>query len=151
MARLKTLQVTHGLVQAGGDMHRLADAVNWSPDDRWFFGTGRPIADALGASRADVFVSGGRPRFLEINVGTCLNGGAQSSTLAAALLGSPIGRGMVSESGIRSASYLERLADWVQSSHAAGLPNVDEAASQGARVGPGGRGREISLGCTAVA
>ncbi|MGW4210343.1 hypothetical protein ACWEIJ_20305 [Lentzea sp. NPDC004789] len=112
--RLKQLQIDHALSSADGDLHRLADAAEWPEDERWFLGTGRPLADALGAARSDVFVSGGRPYFLEINIGTCLNGAVSSSALSDALVGSPVGVEMAGTHDLRSSSYLDELVRWVR-------------------------------------
>lgn len=105
----RQLCIDYALHRAGGDLGRLADEVGWSPSERWFLGTGRPIADALVASRSDIFVSGGQPRLIEMNIGTCLNGSSAASALSAALLDSPIGKGMIGSSGLRAGSYADQM------------------------------------------
>lgn len=123
-SRLKELQVDHALHRAGGDLYRLADIAEWAYDERWFLGTGRPLFNALVSARSDVLLAGGRPNFLEINIGTCLNGGTTSAVLSAALLGSPVGSDMSRAYGIKSNSYLDELVQWIRRQHSNESPNV---------------------------
>jgi len=122
-SRLEKLQIDHALSSADGDLHRLADIAGWA-DERWFLGTGRPLGDALGSARSDVFISGGRPTVLEINIGTCLNGGTTSAVLSTAFLASPLGVEMSRAHGIRSSSYLDSLVRWVRRRQPGKSPNV---------------------------
>jgi hypothetical protein len=113
-SRLEQLLVDHAPSRAGGDLHRLADIAGWPGDQRWFLGTERPLADALGSARSDVFISAGLPSVLELNIGTCLNGGTTSAVLSTALLDSPVGVQMRRTHGIRSSSYLDAMVRWVR-------------------------------------
>lgn len=122
-SQLRELQIGHALSRVGGDLNRLADIAEWR-DECWFLRTGRPLADALGAARSDIFISGGRPNFLEINIGTCLTGATTSSVLSTALLESPVGVEMRRAHHIRASSYLDALSHWIQQRYSADSPNV---------------------------
>ena len=121
---LQALLVRHALDQAGGDLHRLADIAEWPHQDRWFLGAKRSLSEALGSCRADVFVAGGRPRFLEVNFGTCLNGGTTSSVLSPALLRSPVGVRMRGAHAIASGSFDGELVHWVRRELSDDAPRV---------------------------
>ncbi|MGH3116425.1 MAG: hypothetical protein ACRDQ2_04820 [Gaiellales bacterium] len=123
-ARLKELVVGHALERAGGDLHRLADITEWRDDERWFLGGSRPLSNALGAARSDVFISGGRPHIFEINIGTCLNGATSSSALSTALLRTPLGAEMVRTHGIESDVYVDQLVRWIRRQHPGESPEV---------------------------
>ncbi|WP_026424297.1 hypothetical protein [Actinokineospora inagensis] len=121
---LKQLQVGYASDVAQGDARRLADAVGWSPAESWFLGAKRPLADALGASRSDVFVAGGRPRFLEINIGTCLNGNISSSVLGEVFPSTPVGSQIGQDHPVEGSSYLAELIRWVRRDRSGGPVNV---------------------------
>jgi hypothetical protein len=113
-AQLQDLLVSHALDNADGDLHRLADIAEWRQGDRWFLGANRPLSEALESRRSDVFVAGGRPQFLELNFGTCLNGATVAAVLGPALLKSPVGVEMRHAHGVRSGSFLGELVHWVR-------------------------------------
>jgi hypothetical protein len=121
---VKELLVDHALTAARGDLNRLADIAEWPADDRWFLGAEAPLSYALSTVRPDVFISGGRPRILEVNIGTCLNGGTTSSVLASALLGSPIGVGMHRTNNLVGHSYMDELIEFVRQAHTGDTPDV---------------------------
>jgi hypothetical protein len=122
--RIKELLIDHALTSAGGDLNRLADIAGWPADDRWFLGAERPLADALTTARPDVFTAGGRPQFLEINIGTCLNGGTTASVLSSALLESPVGVEMRTAHALVAHSYMDELIEFIQDRYSAESPNV---------------------------
>jgi hypothetical protein len=111
---IKQLQVEHAVISAKGDLHRLADVVGWRHDERWFLGAKRPLAAALGAGRADIFISGGRPKFLEVNIGTCLNGNISSAVLPKVFLSSLFGAEMSRLHAMQECSYIDEMIQWVQ-------------------------------------
>lgn len=78
---LANLLVLYSLTRADGDLSVVARAAGLDEDESWKYQLGRPLHDAIGMYRADVLVSGGTPRFLEFNFGTCLNGIASTSLL----------------------------------------------------------------------
>ena len=123
-AQIKQLLVDYATSRAGGDLHRLADMVGWPDDQRWFLGAKRPLADALGSARSDVFISAGQPRILELNIGTCVNGGTTSAVLSTALLGSPVGSRIRSAYGLTAGSYLDTMVAWVRRRLPGGSPRV---------------------------
>jgi hypothetical protein len=111
-AALGQLCVDHATYVSQGDLERLADRLGWPEEERWFLATGRPLEDALVASRSDVFVSSGQFKILEININSCLNGATASSVLASALMESRLGIEMTRAHRLAPRSYLDELAGW---------------------------------------
>ncbi|MEO6087963.1 MAG: hypothetical protein ABIQ18_33120 [Umezawaea sp.] len=120
--RLKELIVGHARSTSGGDLGRLADVVEWPEDDRWFLGGAQPLSEAIATVRPDVFISGGRPRVLEVNIGTCLNGGTSASVLSQAMLDSPVGREFAD--AVTAHSYLDELVEFVRQRYSGAASNI---------------------------
>lgn len=112
--RLQDLLIEHSLQACGGDLHRLADVAELAQPDRWFLGSRRPLDQALGCRRSDVFVTEGHPWFLELNFGTCLNGTTSTPLLTDALLGSGPGRAVRHKHDLTAHSFLAARAAWVR-------------------------------------
>lgn len=136
--RLQDLLVAHALDGAGGDLRRLADIAEWPPEDRWFLDSTRPLPDALGSRRGDVYIAGGRPQFLENNFGTCLNGGITSSVLSSVFLGTSLGAELGGALHMEYGSFLGNLVRWVRQR----LPG---RSARVALLGIAGEGDEGSL------
>jgi len=122
--QLQELLLQHALAGCEGDLHRLADTAGLEESERWFLGSGRPLEEALGCRRSDVFVADGKPQFLEFNYGTCLNGGTAAPVLSAALLGSPTGRDVRRAHDVHTHSFLAARAAWVRAQFPASAPGV---------------------------
>lgn len=114
-AELQELLISHALENAGHDLYRLADTAEWADEDRWFLSAKRPLPEALGCRRSDVFIENGRPRFLELNFGTCLNGCASVPMLSTALLGSEPGIEIRRRHGIAADPLFAARAEWTRS------------------------------------
>ncbi len=117
---LADLLVSRSLARANGDLGAVATAAGLRADESWKYRSGRPLRDALGMFRADVIVSGGVPRFLEFNFGTCLNGIASTSLLQQAYFN---GISVLPESTLKSrqpTTVLNARAAWVKHSLAPG-------------------------------
>lgn len=112
--RLQDLLIAHALESAEGDLRRLADIAEWPQEDRWFLDATRPLPDALGSRRGDVYIAAGRPQFLENNFGTCLNGGITSSVLSSAFLETSLGAELAGARHIEYGSFLGGLVRWVR-------------------------------------
>lgn len=109
---LHNLLVNHALDVSGGDLGRLADYLDWPDSERWQFRGRTPLDFALGSSRADVMVSNGAPRIIELNFGTCLNGSTSTPVLADAVLDSGVGRSLMGDH-TRATGYIDALGRWL--------------------------------------
>ncbi len=113
---LGDLLVSRSLARAADDLGAVATAAGLRADESWKYESGRRLQDALGMYRADVIVSGGVPRFLEFNFGTCLNGIASTSLLQQAFLS---GISVLPETTVRGRqppTVLDARAAWVKRS-----------------------------------
>ncbi|MGW4210367.1 hypothetical protein ACWEIJ_20430 [Lentzea sp. NPDC004789] len=119
-AGLQDLLIRHALDACGGDLVELAGIAGLTDSERWFLPSARPLPEALGCRRADVFVEAGRPRFLELNFGTCLNGTTAAPVLASTLLGTETGRAERRTRNLRTDSFFAARLRWLRDNGADG-------------------------------
>lgn len=109
---VQSLLIDYATRVADGDLERLADHVNWPDSEKWVLDTKTRIGPVVGSCRADVMVTSGDPKVLEMNVGTCLNGSTSTPVLEEVLLETAVGRSLL---GKRSSTenFIEALAAWL--------------------------------------